>query len=142
MNYNSKIDVYGWVSLFVTVGVLALPNFVFNFSWIYFIIMLVADVLILTFSLSTRYEFGDEDLIVKSGFLSSSISYDRIVEVNMVMKFFASSSTTAIKCIELKFGKNRYSYRKIYISPENENEFLTKLLLRCNESVVIENKRK
>lgn len=142
MNYNSKIDVFNWIFLFITVGVLALPNFVFNFSWVYFIIMLVVDCLMLTFFLSTRYKLGDEDLIIKSGFIRSSISYDRIVEISMVKKFFSVSSTTAIKCIEIKYGESKYNCRKMLISPEKEDEFLTKLALRCNESVVIENKRK
>lgn len=142
MNYNSKIDVFNWIFLFITIGVLALPNFVFNFSWAYFIIMLVVDCLMLIFSFSTRYELGDEDLIIKSGFVCSAISYDRIVEISMVKKFFSISSTSAIKCIELKYGESKYNCRKILISPEREDEFLTKLALRCNESVIIENKRK
>ena len=55
---------------------------------------------------------------------------------------FAASSHTAVKCIELKFGDDKYNARTVKISPEREDEFLTKLVLRCNETVEIKDLRK
>lgn len=142
MNYNSRIDAHGWVNLFLTVAVLALPNFVFNFSWVYFIIMLGADVFIITSVLTTRYVLDEKELVVKSGFLKFGISYDRIVQIIKRKSMFSASSHTAIKCVEIKYGNDIYDTRAIKISPEREEEFLTKLVLRCNEQVEVKDTRK
>ena len=142
MNYNSRIDVYGWINLFLSVAVLALPNFVFNFSWLYFSIMLVVDVLIIISVLTTRYVLGEEELIVKSGILKFGISYDRIVQIIKRKSYFSSSCHTAVMCIEIKYGNDVYNSRTIKISPEREEEFLTKLVLSCNEKVEVKDTRK
>ena len=82
MNYNSRIDAHAWINLFLTVAILALPNFVFEFSWIYFVVMLIADVWILTSVFTTRYVLEENEIVVKSGFFKFGISYDRIVQIN------------------------------------------------------------
>ena len=118
MNYNSRIDAYGWLSLFLTIGVVALPNFVFGFSWVYFILMLVYDCLLLIAKFSTRYSFSDKELVVQSGFVKFGIGYHRIVQLTKKNSFFAASANTAIKCIEIKFGDNLDDCKTIKISPE------------------------
>ena len=142
MNYNSRIDAYTWLNLFLSVAVFALPNFVFNFSWVYFGIMLLADIWVITSVFTTRYVLEENEVVVKSGFFKFGISYDRIVQINKKNSLFSASSHTAIKCIELKFGDDKYNTRSVKISPEREEDFLTKLVLRCNDSVEIKDLRK
>jgi len=141
MNYNSRIDIRGWLSLFFTVVILALPNFVFNFSWVYFIIMLILDIFVIVFKLTTRYILKETELVVVSGPIKFSIAYDRILKITKTISHFSASCNTADKCIELKYGAHLYNSKSIKISPEKEEDFLTRLILKCNKSVEITDKR-
>ena len=131
MNFNSRIDLYGWVSLIIEILVLALPCFVFTFSWIYFVIMLILDIAIIVFKFTTRYELGEKELVVRSGPVKYLVTYERILQIKKTKSFWSLSSSTAIKCIEIKFGDSLESCQTINLSPQKEDEFLALLALKC-----------
>lgn len=143
MKFISKIDWQNWLLLALMVGILSLPCFVFNFSWVYFSIMLVVDVCLIITFLTTRYELTDTDLVVKSGIIKFSIGLDRISKINMINNLWGKSCSTSTKSLEIRFGRNEYgNYTSILISPENEDKFLALIKPKLNPNVEIENKRR
>lgn len=143
MKYNSKIDLYNWIMLVIFVAVLALPNFVFNFSWVYFGVMLAVDLMVIFQTFTTRYTFNEEELEVKSGFFRFGIYYDRIFGIKKVKNCFNGAYSTALKSIEIEFGeKHAKKPLRLCISPTEEEEFLSKLMTRCHDVDNIEDKRK
>ena len=143
MKYNSKVDLYNWIMLVIFVVVLALPNFVFDFSWIYFGVMIAVDLVVITQTFTTNYTFGEEELEIRSGLFKFGVYYDRIICVKKVKNCFDGAYSTALKSIEINFGdKNAKKPYKLFISPAREYEFLLKLMARCNDVKKIEDKRK
>lgn len=127
MKYKSRIDSYNYIILALIIAVLALPNFVFNFSWWYLGVMIVLDALALLFTFSTCYELGEEELKVKCLFINIAISYERIKEIKKV-KVLSTNIATSIKCVQIGYGQRKNgTYKIIFVSPLNEEDFLNNL---------------
>lgn len=127
MKYKSRIDSYNYIILALIIAVLALPNFVFNFSWWYLGVMIVLDALALLFTFSTCYELGENELNVKCLFINIAISYERIKEIKKV-KVLSTNIATSIKCVQIGYGQRENgTYKIIFVSPLNEEDFLNNL---------------
>ena len=132
MKFRSRTDVYNILMIVLIIGILALPNFVFEFSWVYLTIMLEFDFLMVWFIFSTTYKLSNNGIIVSSGFISFEIDYNSIKEIKFVKVFYRSTCSNAIKSIEISYGSNRKSVpNKVCISPVNENQFLSELKKHC-----------
>ena len=143
MRYISRIDAYNWIIMGVSLVVMALPNFIFDFSWIYFAFMLVFDIVVFGQTLSTSYKLGEEELEVRSGFFKFGIYYDRILKITKVKNLMDGAYSTAQKSVRIEFGdKNAIKPYMVDISPSREDEFLEELKKRCKNVGEIENKRK
>ena len=143
MKYNSKIDAYNWIIMGLTLVVMALPNLIFDFSWLYFAFMLVFDIVVLGQTFTTTYKLGEEELEVRSGFFKFGIYYDRILKISKVKNLMDGAYSTALKSVRIEFGsKDAKKPYMVDISPSKEEEFLTELKSRCHEVGEIEDKRK
>lgn len=137
MKKISRIDAYNYICLVLTLAVFALPNFIFNFSWVYFGIMLAVDIILVVVFFSTRYELTAESLVIKTGPLSFKIDYDRILKISHKKCFFSASCATAVKCIKITFGSNDASDKySICISPQDETEFLEYLKTKAKNAEI------
>lgn len=143
MRYNSRIDAYNWITMALTVAIMALPNFIFDFSWLYFSFMIIFDLFFISNSLTTSYKLDDEELVVRSGFFKFGIYYDRILKISKVQNLFDGAYSTAHKSIRIEFGdKDAVKPFMVDISPSKEDEFIEELKKRCENVIEIENKRK
>lgn len=143
MRYNSRIDVYNWITMALTIIVMALPNFIFDFSWLYFSFMIILDLLFVCHALTTSYKLSEEELVVRSGLFKFGIYYDRILKITKVQNLFDGAYSTSHKSIRIEFGdKEAVKPFVVDISPSREDEFLNELKKRCENVVDIENKRK
>ena len=144
MTYNSKIDIWNILILVGSVIILSLPNFVFNFSWVYFSLMLIFDIALFAMVFMTRYTLAEESLIIRTGFIKFDIAYGSIQGISKKSSWKNQSCATALKCIEIRYGvSTTKKYNKINISPEKEDEFLGKILLKCDKvSEIIDERKK
>lgn len=142
MKCNSRIDAYNFIYLVLIVGALALPNLFFHFSWIYFVVMLILDVVLIVTLFSTRYELTETELIIKSGLIKFGVSLSSITSITKTKNYLSSSCGTAVKCVEICFGQDKKGRpHKLSISPEKEEEFLSLLLSFTPGVKEIQNKR-
>lgn len=131
MKFSARIDLFNIVMIVLTIGILALPLLVFDFSWIYLVVMLAFDALYLTFILSTRYELNDDGIIIQSRLIKIKINYDQIKRIELVKVYWRSSCANSVGCVEIMYGNNPDKPFRINISPKKENEFLESLQLKC-----------
>jgi len=89
------------------------------------IFCLVFCIFIIPIWTSTYYVLGDNELIVKCGFLKNKIAYDSIKNVKETKNPLASMALSLDR-IEIKYGVGGY----ILISPQNKQEFLQQLQQR------------
>ena len=143
MKYISRIDAYNYLMMAVAVIVMALPNFIFEFSWIYFSFMILFDLVVLGQTFTTSYQLGEDELEVRSGVFKFGIYYERILKISKVKNLMDGPYSTALKSVRIEFGdKNSVKPYVVDISPSREDEFLEELKKRCSSNIEIEDKRK
>ena len=86
------------------------------------IFCLLLCIFIIPLWLGTYYVLGENELIVKCGFLKSRIAYDSIKNVKETRNPLASMALSLDR-IEIIYGVGGY----ILISPQNKQEFLQRL---------------
>jgi uncharacterized membrane protein YjfL (UPF0719 family) len=97
-------------------------------------------VLAFLFSLipTTYYIFQEDGLFCRSSIFKKTIPYKDIRKVDVGNSLYAGMKMSlALKGIIIYFNK----YDEIYISPENQNEFVKELLVKNSEIEIIGNKK-
>ena len=129
-------------SLFITLVVFGLPAiFKDTFDLIEFIVssllVLITIGLFLWLWCGTYYLIDNEILIAKSGPLTWKIPIKEILFIRLNQDTIGGTwkLTLSWKCIELKYKKSR----SIFISPNNESDFLDKLV-KINPQIEIKQK--
>lgn len=88
-------------------------------------------VFLLWIYLGTYYEFRDDYLYCKSGPFAESIPYSQIRSARLCQSMLSSMALSS-KRIEIRQHRKGYMMGTTMISPMNREEFLEKLLTRCN----------
>ncbi len=78
----------------------------------------------------TYYVFTESHVLLRMGPFIERIPYERITSAKK-FKSMASSMALSSEMIELRHGKN-YITGTTYLSPENRDEFLAELAVRCS----------
>jgi hypothetical protein len=78
----------------------------------------------------TYYVFEDRVLLCRSGPLSERIPYDRIKTITACANYY-SSMATAHQRLEIRQHDKSFVTGTTYISPRNQNRFLSELLRKC-----------
>lgn len=139
MKFKSKIDWANYLILVMAIIILALPNFVFKFSWIYLAFMLVADLCFFNIILFSSYTLTEKDLVIRMGVIKFDISLDSITQIKKIKGWKNQSCATSLRCLEVRYGgSDTRKYNKINISPEREDEFLEMIEMKCQGLLIID----
>ena len=114
--------------LMVAAGVLTvlfMPGVTGYILLAFYVLVIAAEIWILC---STTYTFGEEELICRSGPFSERIPYGKLRRATKCKGYVFSLALSELR-VELKYG--RADTDTVFISPENEDEFLEKLSEKC-----------
>ncbi len=85
---------------------------------------------------ATYYVFGDDALLCKCGPFSETIAYTKLKTATKCKGYVFSMALSELR-IELRYGKSDIT-STVFISPENEDEFLEVLSTKCEKLTVQE----
>ena len=132
MRMKSKVDL--WISLtiwlivaMIAIGVYFIPpaeqllGFVFGLFWVVFLLWIY---------FGTFYELRDNYLLCRSGPFFEKIAYDKIKSLRLFNSYLSSMGLSS-KQIEIRQHKKGYILGTTLISPEDREQFLEELRLRC-----------
>ena len=84
--------------------------------------------------LNTRYFLRENELYIRYGFFRLRVAYKNIISVKHERTFWGTLAGLSIDNIEIKYDNNKGYFKKIYISPKNQSEFIGQLNNRRGKS--------
>lgn len=140
MKFNAKKDISVQIIVYLLTAIIisALVAYAYFFGSylivaILFSILAIFIVLFLIMFYGATYEIGEEYLVAKLGFIKIEVNLIDIKEVTEVKNFKFSFATSRNR-LEIRFGDTKKKWGKIYISPQNMQDFKDKLELKIERA--------
>jgi hypothetical protein len=131
MRYKNKID--WWIALVLLLCVLMFVPLLWFIpaeeQWILVVSMAVMAVIVLPF-LYGYCELGEEELILRLGYIRYKVRYENIKSIRLTTSFLSSMAMTT-KRIEIREHNKSYLRGTTHFGPVDREEFAEELAYRC-----------
>ena len=140
MKFSSRIDVLNMIVL-IFIGIILVSTCAFLFligDWVSWGILVAVTILVYWMFFSINIVLQDENILVKVMFFKKKVKYEDIKEV-IITRNAWSSFATSFRRIGIRTSDTRKILKYFYISPCNEEEFLSTLKEKLSENIIFRN---
>lgn len=132
MRYEVKTDFWIKIMIYFVIVVTTGPAFFVPADeiYIYVLIIIPINAVMLWILYDAYLEFRDEELFVKLGPIHRKVRYDNIKSISLVKSYLSSYAMTN-KRVYIKIHKKTWITGDIQVGPLNREEFIDELRRRC-----------